>query len=246
MANIENSSSPSIGSTAYQGTIENSFNAVDAHDHSLNKGLPVARVHIDALDDTTVGLDGDNKLYVKLASLTEAKFGSGVASPAGTIIAFTGTSAPSGWLICDGSAVSRATYAGLFAVLSTSWGQGDNATTFNIPDMRGVFLRGRANGSTNDSDRATRTALATGGATGDNVGSYQADAIAQHLHTAGYQSWDASGSPNTSGATEEGRVLFGTGSTEQTNIFSTAVTNGATTSTETRPNNVYFNYIVKT
>ena len=62
--------------------------------------------------------------------------------PAGMIIAWGGTSTPSGWLECDGSAISRTTYAALFAALSTDFGSGDGSSTFNIPDVRGRFLAG--------------------------------------------------------------------------------------------------------
>ena len=96
--------------------------------------------------------------------------------PAGTILPFGGASAPSGWLLCDGSAVSRTTYAALFANISTAWGYGDNSTTFNLPDMRGRFPRGRDAGIARDPDRASRTAANTGGNTGDAVGSVQVEA----------------------------------------------------------------------
>ena len=57
-------------------------------------------------------------------------------TPAGTLIDFAGTSAPSGYLACDGSAVSRTTYAALFAAISTIWGAGDGSTTFNLPNLQ--------------------------------------------------------------------------------------------------------------
>jgi len=56
--------------------------------------------------------------------------------PSGTIVAFGGSSTPTGWLSCAGTAVSRTTYARLFAVMSTSYGVGDGSSTFNLPDMR--------------------------------------------------------------------------------------------------------------
>jgi len=96
--------------------------------------------------------------------------------PAGTILPFGGATAPSGWLLCEGTAISRNVYAALWSAIGTAWGYGDNSTTFNLPDLRGRFIRGRANGSANDPDRAGRTAIATGGATGDNVGSAQVNA----------------------------------------------------------------------
>lgn len=63
--------------------------------------------------------------------------GGGGASPAGTVLTFAGASVPSGWLLCDGAAVSRTTYASLFAAIGTAHGSGDGSTTFNLPDMRG-------------------------------------------------------------------------------------------------------------
>lgn len=63
--------------------------------------------------------------------------------PTGTILAFGGVTAPSGFLICDGSAVSRTTYANLFAVIGTRYGAGNRSTTFNVPKLNdGSFVRG--------------------------------------------------------------------------------------------------------
>ena len=58
-------------------------------------------------------------------------------TPVGSISLFAGKTAPNGWLICDGSAVSRTTYANLFSVIGTTYGTGDGSTTFNIPDLQG-------------------------------------------------------------------------------------------------------------
>ena len=57
--------------------------------------------------------------------------------PTGSIIPFAGKTAPEGWLFCQGQAVSRTTYAQLFAVIGTTYGSGDGSTTFNVPDLRG-------------------------------------------------------------------------------------------------------------
>lgn len=57
-------------------------------------------------------------------------------TPPGVISQYAGSTAPTGWLICDGTAVSRSTYASLFSVLSTTYGVGDGSTTFNLPDLR--------------------------------------------------------------------------------------------------------------
>jgi microcystin-dependent protein len=68
--------------------------------------------------------------------------------PAGAIMAFGGVSAPTGWLLCDGSAVSRATYADLFAAIGTTYGVGNGTTTFNLPDLRQRFPLGKASSGT--------------------------------------------------------------------------------------------------
>lgn len=59
-----------------------------------------------------------------------------IVLPSGSMIDFAGTVAPSGFLTCDGSAVSRVTYAALFTAIGTTWGAGDGSTTFNVPDTR--------------------------------------------------------------------------------------------------------------
>jgi microcystin-dependent protein len=71
-----------------------------------------------------------------------ASFTAGSILPPGVIMPFAGASTPSGYLFCDGSEVSRTTYAALFAALGTAWGEGDGSTTFNLPDLRYKFLRG--------------------------------------------------------------------------------------------------------
>jgi microcystin-dependent protein len=70
------------------------------------------------------------------------------AVPTGAILPYGGTSAPTGFLMCDGSAVSRTTYAALFEAISTAFGGGDGSTTFEVPDMRGYFPFGKATAGT--------------------------------------------------------------------------------------------------
>lgn len=70
------------------------------------------------------------------------------AVPTGSLIATGKTSADTGYLICDGSAVSRTTYSALFTAISTRFGGGDGSTTFNVPDMRGKFPIGTASSGT--------------------------------------------------------------------------------------------------
>jgi microcystin-dependent protein len=75
-------------------------------------------------------------------------------------MAYAASTAPTGWLWCDGTAYSRTTYATLFAAIGTTWGAGDTTTTFNVPDLRGQFMRGyddRAPATSQDTTTFTGT-----------------------------------------------------------------------------------------
>jgi phage-related tail fiber protein len=74
--------------------------------------------------------------------------------PIGAVEFFAMSTAPSGWLKANGAAVSRTTYASLFAAISTTFGVGDGSTTFNVPDLRGEFIRGFSDGRSVDSGRS--------------------------------------------------------------------------------------------
>jgi microcystin-dependent protein len=151
------------------------------------------------------------------------------ATPTGTISAFGGAAAPAGFLICDGTSQLRASYAALYAVIGNAYGTADGSH-FNLPDLRGKFPRGVNAGSGHDPDAAARTAQATGGNTGDNVGSIQADAFKAHTHTfTAYQSGSGSNLNSLGGA-----------------VSPVGETTASTGGSETRPINVYVNYIIKT
>ncbi|EGV38475.1 phage tail protein [Neisseria weaveri] len=98
------------------------------------------------------------------------------AAPPGTIVAYSGTTAPPGWLKCNGANVSRATYAALFAVIGTTHGAGDGRTTFTLPDIRNEFIRGLDDGRGLDSSRA--------------LGSKQTARLPQHSHGVGFMIGD--------------------------------------------------------
>lgn len=68
------------------------------------------------------------------------------AAPVGIIEMFAGSTAPPGWLICDGTAVSRDTYSALFNIIGTTYGAGDGSTTFNLPDLQGRVPIGVSSG----------------------------------------------------------------------------------------------------
>ncbi|WP_297323344.1 phage tail protein [uncultured Bartonella sp.] len=74
--------------------------------------------------------------------------------PSGTIAMFAAPTAPSGWIQCDGRWLSRAQYPALFAAIGEWWGKGDGQTTFNVPDLRGQFLRGWDAGKGVDANRS--------------------------------------------------------------------------------------------
>ncbi|WP_273789986.1 phage tail protein, partial [Bartonella sp. ML70XJBT] len=88
--------------------------------------------------------------------------------PTGFIGTFGMRSIPKGWLLCDGKAYSRTDYSDLFATIGTVWGEGNSVTTFNVPDFRGMFLRGLDSGRSIDADR--------------RFASVQTDLIESHQH----------------------------------------------------------------
>lgn len=77
------------------------------------------------------------------------------SAPIGIIQAYAGSTAPTGWLICDGSAVSRTTYSELFGVIGTTYGSGNGSTTFNLPDLRGRAPIGSGLGTAEDAVERT-------------------------------------------------------------------------------------------
>lgn len=169
-----------------------------------------------------------NVLHGQMTNYVSASFAVFTNNPvvAGSVMAFSSTDPPAGWLECNGTNLSRTTYATLFAVVSTNFGY-TNATTFTIPDLRGRFIRGWNHGAGNDPNTTVRTAQSAGGVTNDFVGSYQADAYASHYHTS-----QASGS--------DGGTTVRLGSTASGSL-STAAAGGS----ETRPKNVYLMYCIK-
>ena len=92
------------------------------------------------------------------------------AVPTGSVHMMATTTAPSGYLKCNGTAISRSTYAALFAIIGTAHGAGDGSSTFNVPDLRGEFVRGWDDGRGIDSGR--------------NFGTAQSDQNEQHNHSA--------------------------------------------------------------
>jgi hypothetical protein len=128
----------------------------------------IAAVVNGGLDDTNIAPNA-NIAQSKIAGLGS---GSTATIPIGSLIAGGWSAAPSGFLMCDGSAVSRATYSQLFTAIGTAYGAGDGSTTFNLPDMLGRMLVGKGS----HADVSTL---------GNNEGSTAANRRPKHPHTNG-------------------------------------------------------------
>lgn len=89
-------------------------------------------------------LDALKRYHDKIIAYINSKLSSSQSGfiPIGSIFWYTETTAPIGFLICDGSAISRMTYSDLFSVIGTTFGTGDGSTTFTLPDLRASFIRG--------------------------------------------------------------------------------------------------------
>ena len=92
--------------------------------------------------------DGTNAPFLEGFPNGDLKWNNGFLVPTGVVQAFAGQTTPAGWLLCDGSAVSRVTYAKLFSVIGTSYGVGDGSTTFNVPNLIDKFVQGNATAGT--------------------------------------------------------------------------------------------------
>lgn len=168
-------------------------------------------------------LDGiDTTVYALSTTIGSVQTTANAALPAsqmvGQIIMTGRASVPTGWLECNGAAVSRTTYASLFTAISTTWGVGDGSTTFNLPDMRGYFPRGYDNGRGIDTGRV--------------LASNQTDEFEAHTHT-------ITAGTGSSGPTTNISVDSGNSSAPKT-------TGSAGGATETRPLNVALIFLIKT
>jgi microcystin-dependent protein len=155
------------------------------------------------------------------------------STPAGVIIHTAANSAPSGYLKANGSAVSRSTYSALFSAIGTTYGSGNGSSTFNLPDLRGEFVRGWDDGRGVDSGRG--------------IGTTQAHATESHRHAHGTDGQRANGY-NTNGKTDANGYTNTSGNQSGVGGYSNNTTSDmmAMTSTgstplggaETRPRNI--------
>lgn len=163
------------------------------------------------------------------------------AAPAGTIMAFGGLGAsPNGWFPCNGATYSRTTYPLLFQAIGTTWGAGDGATTFAVPDLRAAFLRGFGvhGSSTNAIDVAYDRA---------NTGTFQNDQFQSHFHA--FNRGETNQAQATGTRMTHGNNGDSVSSTVNVGIPETDTTNSNGTprkGTETRPFNAGVQWIIAT
>jgi microcystin-dependent protein len=102
-----------------------------------------AKIATDAVTSAKIATDAVTSAKIANGAVTQDKLNSSVTLvPTGAVMPFAMNAAPSGWLAANGSAVSRTTYAALFAAIGTTYGAGDGSSTFTLPDLRGYFVRG--------------------------------------------------------------------------------------------------------
>ena len=192
--------------------------ALDALDTTKQATLSLIS-QTDAEAGTATGIEGWSALRV--AQAIAALVPQGV--PTGAVQFFGMSSAPTGWLKANGAAVSRTTYADLFAAIGTAFGTGDSSTTFNVPDLRGEFIRGFDDGRGVDSGRV--------------FGSAQTDSLAPHDHTVDAPVYYGSAfAGNTPGWSQDDTL----------SSPSVLKTTSSTGDTETRPRNIALLACIKT
>lgn len=122
--------------------------------------------------------------------------------PVGTVLSYAGSTAPADWLLCGGQAVSRTTFAALFATISTTYGAGDGSTTFNLPDLRGRVAAGKDDMGGSAAGRLTNSGTGNPGINGAALGAaggvdrhtLTEAQLAPHTHQAGVSQGVSSGS----------------------------------------------------
>ena len=206
-------------------------------------GETVTPTKLNELSQSTVALTAGTVAVADLATATVERL-----LPAGAVMPFAMNSAPAGWLAANGAAVDRlGTYAALFAAIGTTHGAGNGSTTFNLPDLRGIFVRG------SDSQviaGVTYTGAALGGKQGDSFRTHthaaSTNSTGAHTHSVNI-SVGSSGSGGGLAVASPTSNEFATAriSTTSTGDHTHTVTVTATGGTETSPANIALLYCIK-
>ena len=171
-----------------------------------------------------------------------SKAGSSAAgglAPTGVVLPFAGSSAPTSWLLCFGQAVSRTTYAALFAVLSTTYGAGDGSTTFALPDLRGRVAAGEDDMGGTAASRLTTAGSGVNGLTLGATGGAQTHTLTESqmpTHSHQYVGGSNAAGSGTAGAAGQSANAY---------YMSTLATGGSQAHNNTQPT-IVLNYIIKT
>lgn len=165
------------------------------------------------------------------------------ALPAGSVIPYAGSSSPAGWLLCDGQAVSRSTYAALYAIVGTTYGSGDGSTTFNVPDLRGRVVAGKDDMGGSAASRLTSTTITSGATTLGNNGGSQTHTLSEaqlpaHTHTT------ESAFGGSANASRLNNAASGGSGTSSFSFFATSSVGGGSAHNNVQPT-IILNYIIK-
>jgi microcystin-dependent protein len=133
--------------------------------YTPNYGIPKPLVN-DPQDEDLWGDYLNDGMDIIDAAIASVSGGSG-GVPSGSVMDYAGATAPAGWLLCFGQAISRTTYAPLFTAIGTVYGAGDGSTTFNLPDCRGRVSAGKDDMGGTSANRLTGL---SGGVNGDTLG----------------------------------------------------------------------------
>jgi len=221
-----------------------------------SNGIGSNELASDALDDNNRAVGTD---HIKDNSVTAAKLDSAAVSvlmPTASLMPYAGSSAPTGYLLCDGAAISRTTYSSLFGIVGTTYGVGDGSTTFNIPDLRGRVIAGLDINTGGFADRLTTGSAANinGQALGANNGNpgdtgRGTNGAQEHLLTSA-----ESGLPDhTHKIAQQSNGNFDTGTFNNiltgSSLSTTGVVGGAQDASSAHNNvqpTIILNYIIKT
>lgn len=227
-----------VGLTASTSEL-NKLSGVTATTSELNTlaGLTASTAELNKLNGVTVTTTEINHLS-GVTSNIQAQINAFATFPPGVTIPYAGSSAPAGWVLCQGQALSRTTFSALFAIIGTTYGPGNGSTTFNIPDLRGRFVAGKDDMGGVAANRLTGT---SGGVNGSVLGA--SGGAETHVLTIAEM---PAHSHTVLAAFVTGNSEGGSGDNEATNQTRTTSTVGSNVAHNNVPPALVLNYIIKT